>query len=290
MPSGNSRFSWDEARWTAVNTVIHNEMAALRRARLDEGSTLPETHSGRLFALFGPQDGSFIDDVKGYKVHYKSDRGGAAKRLSIAAGQNLVPAKIWVRLELSPEQFNDENAAIALTTKAADQLEFAEEQMILHGATAKNELDKLNVSYEYLDRQEGLFKGKKAVHKSILETIINGIEELRERNFQGEYCVVVSPDLYREAFAPRKNTMDAPIYEIRPLLKKNGFVYSPAAQPKTGVIFSLGGRTIDLAVPVDARAELDDEEGGVAILRVVEQLRLRVNDEDAVVTLGEAKP
>jgi hypothetical protein len=97
--------------------------------------------------------------------------------------------------------------------------------------------------------------------------------------------VIVAPDLYQEAFAPRQNTLDAPIYEIRPLLKEGGFLYSQAAPEKTGVIFSLGGHTLDIAVPVDVMVELTDEEKGVALLRVVEQFRLRENDCTAVEAL-----
>lgn len=288
MENGNNnRLNWTEARWTTINNVIHEEAALLRKARRDDGASLQG--SGRVFTLFGEQNG-FVTDVAGYKI----DTVKPGKPLSMSAGQNLVPAKIWVNFQLSPEQFNnkDENIAMALSTKAAYLVALAEDYVLLHGAAAADFLDKLNVSYDEstLKLQVGLFsQAQKQVHKPVLDSIIDGIRQLRDRNHHGEYCAIVSPDLYQEAFAPRHNTLDAPIYEIRPLLKKSGFMYSPAAPPKTGVVFSLGGRTIDLAVPVDARAELDDEEKGVAILRVVEQLRLRMNDETAVVSLGEAE-
>jgi uncharacterized linocin/CFP29 family protein len=123
------------------------------------------------------------------------------------------------------------------------------------------------------------------VDQPILESILEGIKRLRDGNHHGEYCVIVSPALYQEAFKPRTNTLDAPIYEIRPLLKDNGFLYSPAAREKTGVIFSLGGHTIDITVPVDATVEFTDEQKGIAELRVVEQCRLRVNDPSAAVAL-----
>lgn len=278
----NNRLSWTEARWTDINKVIHDEVALLRKARRDEGANLQG--SARFLTLFGQQNG-FVDHVVGYKV----DDAQAGKPLSISAGQSLVPATIWVNFQLSREQFNDENVATALATKAAYRLALAEDHVLLHGAAAASSLDKLDVSYEYLNLQSSLFRrGLKPVGKPVLESIIDGIRQLREKNHHGEYCAIVSPDLYQEAFAPRHNTLDAPIYEIRPLLKKSGFIYSPAAPPRTGVVFSLGGRTIDLAVPVDASTELDQEEKGIAIFRVVEQIRLRVNDDTAVVSLGEA--
>lgn len=113
-----------------------------------------------------------------------------------------------------------------------------------------------------------------------------GIERLQKSNHHGEYCVIVAPDLYQKAFAPRNNTLDAPIYEIRPLLREGGFLYSHAVPKGSGIIFSLGGNTIDMAVPVDITVEPSVEEKGTATLRVVEQFRLRVNDRSSAVALS----
>src|SRR5262245_4985700 len=253
MAQGNNHFSWSDASWTMINQLIHDEGAHLRKARRDEGSKLPAADSGRIFALFGPQEGNFLDHVRGYTVTEVPNRTNGRKQLSISAGQNLVPAKIWVNFELSPEQYNDENTAAALATKAAYKLALAEDFVILLGDAAETILDKLNVTHQYLSAQPALFRDRRVVKKPILESIVEGIERLREKNHHVEYCAIVSPDLYREAFAPRQSTIDAPIYEIRPLLKENGFTYSPALPDNSGVVFSLGGRTIDMAVPVDAR-------------------------------------
>ena len=95
--------------------------------------------------------------------------------------------------------------------------------------------------------------------------------------------MLVAPDLYAEAFRPRQNTLDAPIYEIRALV--DCFLYSPAAPEKTGVMCSLGGHTLNIAVPVDVMVELTDEEKGVALLRTVEQFALRINDGTAIEAL-----
>jgi uncharacterized linocin/CFP29 family protein len=282
MENGNSTYlSVDKERWTRINNAIHDEGAMLRRARRDQGTSLQD--SGRILNLFGEQN-AFVLEVAGYKV----DALKPGKPLSISAGQNLVPAKIWANFQLAPEQSKDENIVMALATKAAYLVALAEDYVLLHGAAAAPFLDKLNVSYEdTLKLQVGLFnQAQKQVYKPVLDSINEGIKQLRDRNHHGEFCAIVSPDLYQEAFA-RNDRMEAPICEIRSMLKKGGFMYSPAAPPKTGVVFSLGGRTIDLAVPMDACTERVDERDGVTILRVVEQLRLRMNDETAVVTLGE---
>jgi len=91
-------------------------------------------------------------------------------------------------------------------------------------------------------------------------------------------------DLYQEAMKPRQNPFDAPIYEIRPLLIENGFRQSQALPPRTGVIFSLNGDGLKIAVPVDTSVEFVEEKKD-AFLQVVEQIRLVVDVPEAVVAL-----
>jgi len=267
MANGNNNhFDWSPDRWQRINTLVHDEAARIRVAR-------------RVLPLFGSSNG-FVDNVVGHQVN-------PGPPLSIRPGQGLVPVEVAVDFQLSPEQFGDEQAAMALATRAAYQVALAEDAVILNGARASGLLDRLHVTERNLDAQVGLVGSEQGtVEAPILVSVLEGIKELRTRNHHGEYCVIVSPDLYQEAFRPRTNTMDAPIYEIRPLLKEGGFLYSPAAPERTGVVFSLGGHTIDMAVSVDAMVELTDEERGLAFLRVVEQFRLRVNDPSAAVALS----
>jgi uncharacterized linocin/CFP29 family protein len=265
MKNGNNKFNWTQERWDRVNTVVHDEATKIRTAR-------------RVLTLFGSSDG-YVDNVVGHEVTSGSP-------LSIRPGQTLVPVELSVDFQLSPEQFDDEQTAIALVTRASYILALAEDAVILQGVRANETLKKFNVSERNLNLQAGLFQPNQGqVQSLILDSILEGIKQLRTNNHHGEYCVIVSPDLYKNAFAPRHNTLDAPIYEIRPLLREGGFLYSQAAPENTGVIFSLGGHTIDLTVPVDAMVELTDEEKGLAFLRVVEQFRLRVNDASAAAPL-----
>jgi uncharacterized linocin/CFP29 family protein len=260
---------------------VHDEAARTRAAR-------------RALPLFG-QQGAFVGSVPGYRI-------GRGSPLTIESGPGLVPVDLSVEFKLTPEQLNDEGVAVALATRAANIVALAEDEVMLKGAGAESALHNLGVCSRNLDSQEGLFErsekrsekqsekhdvASEQVKHPILESILDGIKKLRARNHQGEYAVIVSPDLFEEAFKPRHNTMDAPIYEIRPLLlKDNGFLYSAAAPAKSGVIFSLGGQTIDVNVSVDATAAVAEETRGFAILHVVEQLRLRLNDPTARVNLS----
>jgi len=266
MRNGNNNFNWSQDRWQGINKVVHDESAKIRLRDV--------------FPLWG-NSGGYVDSAVGHEVTLTP-----GQPLKIKAGQNLVPVELSVEFQLSPEQFHDEQVAEALATRAAYILALAEDAVLLQGNSSRRFLTSLNVVERNLDEQHGLFnENQPQVERPILESILEGIKRLRTRNHHGEYCVIVSPDLYQEAFAPRQNTLDAPIYEIRPLLREGGFLYSQAAPEKTGVIFSLGGHTLDIAVPVDVMVELTDEEKGVALLRVVEQFRLRENDRTAVEAL-----
>jgi hypothetical protein len=79
-------------------------------------------------------------------------------------------------------------------------------------------------------------------------------------------------------------TFSAEVYEIRLVMVENGFVYCPAMPERAGIIFSLSGDGIKIAVPVDARVEFIEEKKDVT-LRVVEQIRLLVDVPKAVVGL-----
>src|SRR5829696_4955792 len=179
----NNHLAWSEDRWQRINTLVHDEAARIRAAR-------------RVLTLFG-ESGAYVDSVVGHQV----DPGPP---LRIRAGQNLVPVEISVEFQLSPEQFNDEQTAMALATRAAYIVALAEDAVLLRGAQA--DLESLNVTGRNLDQQIGLFDGdSQEVQKPILESILEGIKRLRTRNHHGEYCVIVAPDLYQEAFAPRQN-------------------------------------------------------------------------------------
>jgi len=184
------------------------------------------------------------------------------------------------------EQCNDEEALQTLALFAAADVAQAEDAVVLLGAEAGPFLKKLEIELDQpseLEKQEGLFeKQQKEVVKPVLDSILEGIETLQKRGQFGDYYAIVSPALYREAYTNQKTPMDAPIYQIQPLLAKDGFLFSEAAEGKRGVIFSLARGTINLAVPMDTYVErLTDDDKGQPRFRVAEQMRLVVDDPGA---------
>ncbi len=227
---------------------------------------------------------AYVDSVLGHKVE------NAGKTLIAKSGQRLRPLQIWRSFRLELEQLSDSAAMQIMIAAAAADLAQAEDAVILLGRRAKDKLDTLDVIYkaEDLDEQEGLFDpGQAPVRKPILDSIVDGIEELQSKKQGGDYYVVVSPELYGEAFKNHGGISDAPIYQIQPLLASQGFLCSHQARARSGVIFSLARGTISLSVPMDTYVDtsIPNDDEGRPRFRLAEQLRLIIDDRDAVAAL-----
>ena len=272
MANGANKFTWNQ---DSVNKLVHDASAEIRVVR-------------PLLKLYG-QQGNYMPNIVGHRVVVQK----SANMLTILGNQNLSPLILSCDIALQPEQFGDEDALNTLAVEAAYRVTAAEDAVILLGKHAKGFLAHLGVKAEekQLDAQTGLLseapesgRAKGQTQTPILDRIVQGIAELQKNGRLGRYAAIVSLDLYQEAMKPRQNPLDAPIYEIRPLLVENGFRQSQALPPKTGVIFSLGGDGLKIAVPVDTSVEFVEEKKDV-FLQVVEQIRLVVDVPEAVVPL-----
>lgn len=265
MSNGMNQFNWDDKRFQDLNSAILDEVSNNRRAR----KVVPPVP----LSVDQPQ---YVEGVTGLQVE-------DADILQMRTPQTLSPVTLSSYFLLKPQQFGDEEAALHLATQAAYRVAYAEDATVLYGHDAREELERMHVRAEGLDDQRGLAGEGHVIEKdSILDCILEGITVLQARNRFGDYCAIVAPDLYMQAYQPLYTPLDAPIYQIQPLLRQGGFVSSPASRSRTGIIFSLGGSAVDLAVAYDAHVEYDHEERGQAILRVAEQVCLRVNDPASV--------
>jgi uncharacterized linocin/CFP29 family protein len=226
----------------------------------------------------------YVDSVPGHRVI----RGAI---LTVRPNQHLRPLQMSRDFSLHKEQSGDNSTVNTLIGFAAADIAQAEDAVVLLGSKAGPFLDKLQVRVENrdeLDEQEGLLQDEaKKVGQPILVSILDGIKTLRERGQSGDYFVIVSADLYEEAYRDRKTPLDAPIYQINPLLAGQGFQFSEALPAKTGVIFSLARATISLSVPMDTYVDtsLSNDNQGRPRLAVSQQFRLVIDDPEARVDL-----
>jgi uncharacterized linocin/CFP29 family protein len=227
---------------------------------------------------------------QGYTASVPGHRISRQSTLSVKPNQNLQPLQISRHFLLYKEQANDTATLNALIAFAAADIAQAEDAVLLLGAEAGPSLARLQVEVDQdeLKRQVGLLeKGSPAVGKPILDSILEGIKTLRARAQGGDYYVIVSPDLYEEAYKNRKTTVDAPVYQIQPLLANQGFLCSGEVPPKSGVILSLARNSISLSVPMDTYVDtsLPNDNQGRTKFAVAEQFRLVIDDPEARVQL-----
>lgn len=264
--NGANGFNWNDDRWDTLIKGVTKKYRVVRRV-------LP---------LFG-DSGRYVETVP--INTFAAPRPGA---LASQPGQPLVPVEISIELDLSAAQFDDYQVTLGLVTRAATLLARAEDEVLVRGAQAN--LTNLGVLAQNLGAQDPALMTNlppAPIRQPILDSILAGITTLQTNNHHGEYCVIVAPDLYQEAFRPGAAAADAPIHQIRPRLRQeHGFLYTPALPPGHGVIMSLGGHTLDIAVPMDATLEFVEEQRGRATLRVFEQFRLRVISLNARISLA----
>jgi uncharacterized linocin/CFP29 family protein len=270
--NGNS-FMWHQDRQQSINRMVWEAAKDIRVIR-------------PFLKLYGKQ-GEYATNIIGHQVN----AGKAGTPLNIAINQNLTPVKLACDIQIRQEQFTDEDTLHTLAVEAAYRVAAAEEAVLVLGKGAGDFLDRLSVTAENLEQQIGLFPGDlpKLGHTTILDSIVQGIKDLQAKGRFRNYVAIVSLDLYQEAMKPRQNPFDAQIYEIRPLLVEGGFLYSQAAPEKTGVLLSLSGDSVKLAVPVDTCMEFVEEKKDV-FLQVVEQIRLLIDVTEAVVPLKDVAP
>jgi Encapsulating protein for peroxidase len=287
-------------------TVDQDEMTGLARAQADKLRVVRRA----IKPVIGH---AYVDSVLGHKTN-------PAKEMSIRPNQHLQPLQISRHFMLYREQSSDFETLKSLITRCAADLALAEDAVILLGNRKETIplLDKLYITYDpnELKGLKGLWQGKDVdKDRSILDSILHARKTLQGKSQYGEYYVIVSPELYQEAYKPRATPTDAPIYQILPLLAKDGFLYSDALESKEnsdaleskensdavepkensdalnpkrrGVMFSLAQGTISLSVPMDiwVDSSLPNDQEGRPRYKVGEQFRLVIDDTRARVDL-----
>src|SRR5262249_26443676 len=101
---------------------------------------------------------------------------------------------------------------------------------------------------------------------------------LQENGHYGPYALVFHTDIYADTYAPVKKTLIMPADRIKPLMDK-GFFGTGALPSNRGLLFSLGGNTIDLVIGRDAiTAFMQEDSQGLYRFRVFERFAVRDKD------------
>ena len=263
-------------------TVNQDEMTALARAQADKLRVVRRA----IKPVIGHE---YVDSVPG---HIVNEAILEPWEMSVRPNQHLQPLQISRHFMLYREQSSDFETLKSLITRCAADIALAEDAVTLLGPGASDLLkNRIHVTFdtdELKAQKHYLWGGKYVGTTPILESILQARTMLQSESQYGEYYVIVSPELYEEAYKPVGTSLtDAPIYQILPLLAKDGFLYSDALGRKSGVMFSLARGTISLSVPMDIWVDpsLPNDQEGRPRYKVGEQFRLVIDDTRAVVDL-----
>jgi uncharacterized linocin/CFP29 family protein len=188
---------------------------------------------------------------------------------------------------LSKEQYHDEDkigTAATLASRAANRLAQAMDTAIFVGGTNPNLLDTAmatrQIPVDLLDDAVPEVYGE-----NTFKAVAKAYAALQEKNHYGPYALVLFTDQFADAHAPLRTTLIMPADRIRPLMTAG--LYGTGTLPKKrGVMVSLGGNTVDVAVGVHgATAFIQIDEDESYRFRVYERFTVRIKDPDALVAL-----
>jgi hypothetical protein len=144
---------------------------------------------------------------------------------------------------------------------------------------------------------------RKPDNEGLLRTVVNAINSLEAHGYVAPYVCVFGRSPFEEAHGPIDNSISFPRDRLEPLIGRELLHasaidiapkwYPPAEQewPMRGVLLSLAGDAVDLAIAAEATPEFRhvDVEGHY-IFSVFERFTLRIKDPKAIVPLKFEQP
>jgi uncharacterized linocin/CFP29 family protein len=188
---------------------------------------------------------------------------------------------------LSKEQYYDEEkigTAATLASRAGNRLAEAMDQAIFQGKENPSLVDAAEANK--VVTVEPLDPGVPGVYgENSFKAVAEAYAFLQQNNFYGPYALVVFADQFADAHAPLRTTLIMPADRIRPLMTA-GFYGTGTVPEKRGIMVSIGGNTVDVAIGVHgatAFTQIDDDEN--YRFRVYERFTGRIKEPSALVLL-----
>jgi uncharacterized linocin/CFP29 family protein len=274
---GREAVPWDQQVWDGFDRAVHDEMkrSAVGAALLPLVGPMPD-------ALTVPAD--VID----------------SDRLAISEDAVTPIVELFVDFTLTPAQVESETRLLtgsSLATRAANLLAQAEDALVFQGDAAGDE-----PVFRLVRRRQSAGAGLVAsaedevvvapvsgkpdqYGENTFAAVVEAYSRLEGRGHYGPFAFALHDEVYADTFAPLPDTLISPADRIRPLVTA-GFVGLGTLPKSTGVLFSIGGNTVDLVLasePATAFTQVDEQ--GLFHFRVAERFCLRVKDRTAIVRL-----
>lgn len=277
MALGRDQLNWSDSVWKTLDDAVHDEFH--------------RTAVGLKFIPFHGQ----LDDA----VNAPADVIDSAT-MTVDEAEVTALVELGIDFGLSRQQTAAEEqngTGITLGTRAANLLAQAEDLVIFLGDAAfKNPLFK-RVRRRGGAGGPGLLASAAVTvpvtpvspnqyGENSFRAVADAYGRLQRQGQNGPYALALHSDVYADTLAPVANMPAVPADSIRQLVSL-GMFGTGALPPKSGVLVSVGGNSMDLVVGMEPTTEvLQQDEDGFYRFRVFERFVLRVKDKTAVVRLN----
>ena len=287
MKTGTESLPWSRQTWDSIHQAVHDEV---RRVVI----------APKLLPLYGPipealtvtSDALGVDDENRWVV----DEAAVAPLLEIWADFSLTPQQVAKEVELT--------SARTLAIRAANFVARAQDAAIFQGdgALATDPLFSSGaVKFRSGPAGSGLLGDVDPEQVIVVEpledgegpnlrfgertfaAVARGYERLQNLGHYGPYALILESLPYADAFAPQPRTLILPADRIQPLVL-SGFYGTGTLPGSSGILLSVGGDTMDLAVGKAATTTFQfEDDAGKFRFRVLTRFALRLKDRSAVV-------
>jgi uncharacterized linocin/CFP29 family protein len=220
--------------------------------------------------------------------------------MTVDEGATSPLVELSVPFGLRQDQVGDPqlSAALTLVTRAANLLSQAEDVLVFQGDSGRSLAIFESVTClgqagrGLLDAQDSVIQVQlpqadpSGFGAAIFQAVVDGCAQLQTRGHYGPYALALSSALYADTFSPLPDSMVMPADQIKPLVTQ-AFVGTGSLPTNAGVLLSVGGETIDIAVgsdPVTAFTQVDPN--GTSWFRLFERFALRIKDQSAILALN----
>ena len=281
-----SELKWSEEQYNTVRDLIAEE---IEKARL--------SHKFIPAIKFGEETRSVPADEYDSNTHMVDDISTIA----------LVELQAPVNLTKLQAEDADLSAALLLIRRAANLLARAHDCVVYRGQEdkgkppttskfpskvkvadgRKNEglcLSSLSSSGTEVDVMPDASKGQE-YGEALVPAVSKALVMLESAGYIGSYVMVLGQTLFEDATTPSRGSLVLPKDRIEPML--DGPIYrSSVLEDNEGLLISMGGDPMDVAVAVEPRFEFLRIGGKeVRQCRVFERFTLRLKDKNSVIKL-----
>jgi uncharacterized linocin/CFP29 family protein len=293
MKLGRENLDWSKDIWDSIDKAVHDEAKRIMIARRFMPIYLTTSDAKTVPA----------DTIDTAKPEILAVNEGAVKSIfEILSGFSLTQQQVGTERDVS--------TAVTLATRATNLLAQAEDILIFQGSSG------LRANPLFTDRRvrtrngdfgDGLIDGAQetinvafanpgAANEDLrygektFKAVAQGYANLQARGHYGPYALILQTIPYADTYAPLPETLIMPADRIKSLVTEQ-FYGTGTLPPYTGLLLSLGGNTMDLAIGLDSiTAFLQEDTEGLAQFRVYERFTLRLKDRTAIVKFEFAKP